>query len=200
METAGMKFIGEHDFRNFCKMDAANVHTYRRHVRQFQISCCDERIEGEELWVIKIKGTAFLWHQIRCMVAVLFLIGQDLESPLVIDDLLNIERTPRKPQYIMAPELPLVLQSCEFEDLKFICSSDAAQALHGHFEEERRNNKLQAAIFHEARLSFSIFKNDFIILGQRSRKKEPSHVPLMSRPTEPSYEERREKFNSALEG
>ena len=30
-----------------------------------------------------IKGTAFLWHQVRCMVAVLFLIGQGLESPSV---------------------------------------------------------------------------------------------------------------------
>jgi tRNA pseudouridine38/39 synthase len=30
-----------------------------------------------------IKGSAFLWHQVRCMVAVLFLIGQGLESPFV---------------------------------------------------------------------------------------------------------------------
>ncbi|WMV27153.1 hypothetical protein MTR67_020538 [Solanum verrucosum] len=41
----------------------------------------------------------------------------------VIDLLLDIERTPRKPQFPMAPEIPLVLQSCEFEGLKFICSS-----------------------------------------------------------------------------
>jgi tRNA pseudouridine38/39 synthase len=30
-----------------------------------------------------IKGSAFLWHQVRCMVSVLFLIGQGLESPSV---------------------------------------------------------------------------------------------------------------------
>ncbi|KAL7617024.1 hypothetical protein Lser_V15G00158 [Lactuca serriola] len=30
---------------------------------------------------MRIKGSAFLWHQVRCMVAVLFLIGQGLESP-----------------------------------------------------------------------------------------------------------------------
>ena len=29
----------------------------------------------------------------------------------------------RKPQYAIAPELPLVLHSCEFESLKFICSA-----------------------------------------------------------------------------
>lgn len=34
---------------------------------------------------MKIKGSAFLWHQIRCMVAVLFLIGQGLESSDVRD-------------------------------------------------------------------------------------------------------------------
>lgn len=39
------------------------------------------RSEGNQLGAIKIKGSAFLWHQVRCMVAVLFLIGQGLESP-----------------------------------------------------------------------------------------------------------------------
>lgn len=41
----------------------------------------------------------------------------------MIDELLDVGRTPRKPQYIMAPEIPLVLRSCEFEGLKFMCSS-----------------------------------------------------------------------------
>lgn len=36
---------------------------------------------SDELWFMRIKGSAFLWHQVRCMVAVLFLIGQGLESP-----------------------------------------------------------------------------------------------------------------------
>lgn len=41
----------------------------------------------------------------------------------IIDMLLDVENMPRKPQYKMAPEIPLVLQSCEFEGLRFICSS-----------------------------------------------------------------------------
>lgn len=44
METAGKKFVGEHDFRNFCKMDASNVHNYRRHVMLFEIMPCSERL------------------------------------------------------------------------------------------------------------------------------------------------------------
>ena len=40
-----------------------------------------DRYDGNQLWAFKIKGSAFLWHQVRCMVAVLLMIGQDLESP-----------------------------------------------------------------------------------------------------------------------
>ncbi|KAL3619776.1 hypothetical protein CASFOL_034688 [Castilleja foliolosa] len=198
MEIAGKKFIGEHDFRNFCKMDAANVHNFRRHITSFEIFSCNERFEDDELWALKIKGSAFLWHQIRCMVAVLFMVGQGLESPNVIDELLDIDRTPRKPQYTMAPEIPLVLRSCEFEGLKFKCSSDAMQALHTHLEKECRSYKLQAAIFHEAVLSSSCALYEKIQLNNRTKKKESSHIRLMSRPTEPTYEERRAKLNAGV--
>ncbi|CAA0834946.1 Pseudouridine synthase family protein, partial [Striga hermonthica] len=153
MEIAGMKFIGEHDFRNFCKMDAANVHNYRRQITSFEIIPCSERFEDDELWALKFKGSAFLWHHIRCMAAVLFLISKGLESPDV--SYWDIERTPIKPKYRMAPEIPLVLRSCEFEGLEFKCSSDAAQALRAHLEKECPSYKLQAAIFHEALLSSS---------------------------------------------
>ncbi|XP_042006937.1 tRNA pseudouridine(38/39) synthase-like isoform X2 [Salvia splendens] len=201
MESAGKRFIGEHDFRNFCKMDAANVHNYRRYITSFEIFSCNERYGDDELWAMKIKGSAFLWHQIRCMVAVLFMIGQGLESSNVIDKLLDIERTARKPQYKMAPEIPLVLQSCEFDDLKFKCSSDAKQALRAHLEKECRSYKLEAAIFHEALLSCSSTFSDSSQLNSRTKKKGPTHIPLMSRPTEltlmnlsASYEERRAKL------
>uniref|UniRef100_K7N410 tRNA pseudouridine synthase n=1 Tax=Glycine max TaxID=3847 RepID=K7N410_SOYBN len=81
IEVAGNKLVGEHDFRNFCKMDAANVHNYRRCITLFEISSTDVRYNDNQLWVIKIRGSAFLWHQVRCMVAVLFMVGKGLESP-----------------------------------------------------------------------------------------------------------------------
>ncbi|BFG40949.1 hypothetical protein CerSpe_272220 [Prunus speciosa] len=196
MESAGRKFVGEHDFRNFCKMDALNVHNYRRKVTSFAISPCDVRFDENQLWAIKIKGSAFLWHQVRCMVAVLFLIGQGHESPDVIDALLDIDRIPRKPQYSMASEIPLVLQSCEFEGLNFTCSSDSMQALRVHLANECQNYHLKAAIFHEALQSCSPIEKDQRSLDNGTVKKKSSHVPLMSRPTEPSYEERRTKLNT----
>ncbi|XP_050146569.1 uncharacterized protein LOC126621982 isoform X2 [Malus sylvestris] len=196
MESAGRKFVGEHDFRNFCKMDALNVHNYRRKITSFAVSPCDVRFDENQLWAIKIKGSAFLWHQVRCMVAVLFLIGQGHESPDVVDALLDTSRTPRKPQYTMAPEIPLVLQSCEFEGLKFTCSSDAGQALRVHLAKECQSYHLQAAIFHEALRSCLPIEKDQSSLENRTIKKKCAHVPLVSRPTEPSYDERRAKLNS----
>ncbi|TYG78736.1 uncharacterized protein LOC105797010 isoform X2 [Gossypium raimondii] len=196
MENAGKKFLGEHDFRNFCKMDAANVHNYRRRITQFEISSSNMSFEGGQLCAIKVKGSAFLWHQVRCMVAVLFMIGQGLESVDVIDILLDIEKTPRKPQYAMAPETPLILQSCEFEDVKFICSSDSGQALRIHLENEGRAYLLQSAIFQEAALSCLPLAKDQSLLNDGTIKKVTSHISLLSRPTEPSYEERRGKLNS----
>ncbi|EEF35272.1 pseudouridylate synthase, putative [Ricinus communis] len=184
MESAGKKFIGEHDFRNFCKMDAMNVHNYRRNITSFEISPCHERYEGNQLFAIKIRGSAFLWHQVRCMVAVLFMIGQGLESPDVIDVLLDTVRTPRKPQYPMAPEIPLVLHSCDFEGLQFTCSTDAGKALRTHLENECRLYQLQAAIFHEAIFSCLPLSNGRSLSNNGTCEKKASHVPLMLRPTE----------------
>jgi len=44
MQKAASKFVGEHDFRNFCKMDAANVSNYRRRITEFTISACGKRL------------------------------------------------------------------------------------------------------------------------------------------------------------
>ncbi|BAT94363.1 hypothetical protein VIGAN_08096200 [Vigna angularis var. angularis] len=187
MESAGNKLVGEHDFRNFCKMDAANVHNYRRHITLFEISPTDVRYNGNQLWVIKIKGSAFLWHQVRCMVAVLFMVGKGLESPNVIDMLLDTTRIVRKPQYTMATEVPLVLQCCEFDDIKFICSSDAGDALRLHLVNECQIYQLQTTIFHEALLNCVPLSNDQSLLPFQATKKKVSHVPLMSRPTEREF-------------
>ncbi|KAK9110576.1 hypothetical protein Sjap_018636 [Stephania japonica] len=163
MERAGKKFVGQHDFRNFCKMDAANVHNYSRHITCFDIFSCKERCKDDQLWAVRIKGSAFLWHQ-------------------MVEELLDTERTPRKPQYKMAPELPLILQSCEFKGLNFICSPDAQKVLHEHFENELRSHKLQAAIFEEALLSCLSTTNDGSPLIKEVKK--TTHIPLLLRPTE----------------
>lgn len=70
-----------------------------------------------KLYAFRVQGSAFLWHQVRHMVAILFLIGQGLEKPSLVDDLLDIKKTPQKPVYDMADAAPLVLEDCRFPDL-----------------------------------------------------------------------------------
>ncbi|XP_052553171.1 tRNA pseudouridine(38/39) synthase isoform X2 [Tympanuchus pallidicinctus] len=45
--------------------------------------------------------------------------AQRMEGPEIIDELLDVEKNPRKPQYSMAVEFPLVLYDCEFENIQW---------------------------------------------------------------------------------
>ena len=81
-----------------------------------------------------IVGKAFLMHQVRCMAGILFLIGNGLEQPSVIDHMLDMERCPRKPQYGMAAAEPLVLYDCEFEGLEWECDQRTYEKVVAHFQ------------------------------------------------------------------
>ncbi|KAI1424783.1 pseudouridine synthase [Xylaria sp. FL1777] len=67
-----------------------------------------------KVYYFHVRGSAFLWHQIRCMVAVLFAVGQGLEDASVVDRLLDVAAEPRRPAYVLANETPLVLWNCLF--------------------------------------------------------------------------------------
>lgn len=54
------------------------------------------------------------------MAAVLFLVGQKHESINVIDELLNVEKYPSKPNYEMANDIPLVLFDCAYPSMEWI--------------------------------------------------------------------------------
>ncbi|KAE8380982.1 pseudouridine synthase [Aspergillus bertholletiae] len=69
-----------------------------------------------QVYVFNLRGSAFLWHQVRHMVGILFLVGQGLEPPTIVPELLDITKNPRKPTYEMASDAPLVLWNCVFPD------------------------------------------------------------------------------------
>ena len=73
-------------------------------------------VQTPKLYTFNVNGSAFLWHQVRSMVAVLFLVGQGLEPPSVVSDLLDTEKTPTRPKYEMASDAPLVLWDCIFPE------------------------------------------------------------------------------------
>lgn len=77
------------------------------------------------VYTFTLSGSAFLWHQVRHMVAMLFLIGQGVESPSIIPELLDVSKNPCKPTYEMASDAPLVLWDCSFPDLQSGSRADA---------------------------------------------------------------------------
>ena len=51
--------------------------------------------DGYDMCVATLKGQAFLWHQVRAIMAVLFLVGERKEPPSIVQELLDIEKHPR---------------------------------------------------------------------------------------------------------
>lgn len=129
MREAAGYLVGTHNFKNFCKIDRAKkVINYVREIMRFEITRTASVTGSEEpalqVYEFCLRGTAFLWHQVRFMVSVLFLVGQGLEEPSIVKDLLDPKRYPRRPVYSMAPETPLVLNDCAFEDLFYDHNQD----------------------------------------------------------------------------
>ncbi|KAL1867443.1 hypothetical protein VTK73DRAFT_4181 [Phialemonium thermophilum] len=138
MRDAAKKFEGLHDFRNFCKIDPGKqITNFVRRVFESDIVEVDDVQSAlpflkkqdfrpanglpdapyPKVYYFHVRGSAFLWHQIRHMVAVLFAVGQGLEPSSIVSDLLDVQKNPRRPNYNMADEVPLVLWDCIFPNL-----------------------------------------------------------------------------------
>ncbi|RYO82305.1 hypothetical protein DL764_009628 [Monosporascus ibericus] len=146
MRAAAKKFEGLHDFRNFCKVDASKqITNFDRRIFESDVVEVEDvatalpfldgdefrppnstAVAGEDpprgkfpkVYYFHVRGSAFLWHQIRCMVAVLFMVAQGLEEPAVVDRLLDPAAQPCRPNYVLANETPLVLWDCIFPQLE----------------------------------------------------------------------------------
>ncbi|CAR28454.1 hypothetical protein ZYGR_0S00840 [Zygosaccharomyces rouxii] len=121
MQKAAALYHGEHDFRNFCKLDGSKqITNYTRNILGSEIQHI-----SDNMYCFDLVGSAFLWHQVRCMMAILFLVGQGLEEPSVITNLLDVDKTPQKPIYEMASDLPLILYDCKFPEMEWIQPTSA---------------------------------------------------------------------------
>jgi tRNA U38,U39,U40 pseudouridine synthase TruA len=130
MQEAGQCFVGRHDFRNFCKIDVDKVKNFERvmydvEVRRFVDDSPPARGEASRdgeftQYYLFVRGQAFLWHQIRCMAAVLFEVGRGNEKPDIVRRMLEDATTGvghfsnGKPSYQMAPATPLLLYECAY--------------------------------------------------------------------------------------
>ena len=225
MAEAASLFVGTHDFRNVCKMDVAAVHSFQRTILSFTLQPEDAAGEvavtspGESLqrqppaaaapdgaqscsaarlWSLNIRGTAFLWHQVRCMAALLFLVGRRLEAPSVVTTLLTVSTLPSRPAYDMAPEEPLLFFGCGYEAARApgapMLQPQAGPTpirslvlLREHLLAQARQAAVRARVFHLAlRHCEGEGGSDW---GGEGKGRPARHVPLLQRKREATYEE-----------
>jgi tRNA pseudouridine38/39 synthase len=139
MKKGCTQLVGLHDFRNFCKIDASKQLTnFKRRIFHADIeevaplavpsflshNSVSITQDQPKTYAFVLHGSAFLWHQVRSIVAILFLIGQRLESPDIVPQLLDISTNPTRPKYEMASDAPLVLWDCIFPAAEEVQSSE----------------------------------------------------------------------------
>ncbi|CAO1631753.1 unnamed protein product [Sympodiomycopsis kandeliae] len=112
MREAASYLLGEHDFRNFCKVDPSKqITNFRRRIDGVSIDRVEsgwsrrqsgqdngpsEQVlsapneDSEDMYVFNLRGTAFLYHQVRNIMAILFHVGSGLEKPSIVKELLNV--------------------------------------------------------------------------------------------------------------
>jgi len=173
MQEAANKFVGLHDFRNFCKVDPENNKSFERRVLS-----CEVRLE-EGMGVVVIKGLSFLWHQVRCMMGCLFLVGKGFEEPELIDKMLDVELTPSKPHYDMASETGLVLYNCAFEGLEWTQSPENTQRVYWNFKEIYSRYLLKTTMV--SCLLSSLSPHELEQPTSKKRKVYTAHKPILSR-------------------
>ncbi|KAG5636996.1 hypothetical protein H0H81_006140 [Sphagnurus paluster] len=126
MRTAASHLVGEHDFRNMCKLDPAKqITSFRRKVMRADIEPVSVDASGRGMYVFNLVGSAFLYHQVRHIMAVLFMVGHGQEDPAIVPALMNVEEGAEpganevvncKPEYQMADALPLLLWDCGYPE------------------------------------------------------------------------------------
>ncbi|KAM3849263.1 tRNA pseudouridine(38/39) synthase [Diretmus argenteus] len=200
MAEAAKSYEGTHDFRNLCKMDVGNgVLQFQRTILSASVSPVQPQhvssTNPHHLFMFEIKGLAFLYHQVRCMMAVLLLVGQKVEVPGIIAQLLDVDTNPRKPQYSMAVDYPLVLYDCHFEGLTWQRETEELNCVLTALQQHWTQSAVRTHVLHgmiqglEDRGGAS---SNHCLLVEGSRQR--NYRPLLERPCCESLESRIDHF------
>lgn len=214
MKIAATYMTGSHDFRNFCRLDPSkNINNYERTVLSLDIKPL-----SDDFYEVELKGTAFLWHQVRCIMAILFLVGQKLEKPEIVKALLDIDQVPARPEYPMASDLPLMLYDCEFDDMNWIYANENTAAkmttplkTYRHFHELWNSHIIKGHLYKtvlqqiekksisngtEARhhINASDDQQSTVLLGAGRTIRTAKYKPLLNRPRADSDQVKKEKY------
>ena len=205
MSEAVKLYEGEHDFRNFCRHDGSKqITNYNRTILSANILQITD-----DYYCFDLVGTAFLWHQVRCMMAILFLIGQELEEPSLVTEMLDVNKTPLKPIYEMASDFPLLLYDCIFpsdlewseanlEDFKAIKYQKSISAV-------KLNYEIKAAVAKIFKETLPSSNADFedktrINLGNGHGRVMTKYIKMLDRDTMMSVEEVNARYRNRKKG
>lgn len=93
-----------------------------------------------------VQGSSFLWHQIRCIIAILLLVGQHKEDESIVEELLDVEKWSGKPHYNISSELPLVLFDCTYKNVNWLCPSEDKEKLIKHLQDLWIDNETKSTM------------------------------------------------------
>ena len=209
MQEAAKLFEGVHDFRNFCKVDGSKqISNFKREIFHSRIEEVEDYTgalaylndsslrpastdaKNPKVYTFSLHGSAFLWHQVRHMVAVLFLIGQGLEKASVISELLDVKTNPTRPTYEMASDTPLVLWDCVFPLDGDSQRTDVIRWLYVGDGAKNRGSKYEYCglmeglwrNWHEAKMDEMLAGSLMSIVANQGDKEPPLERPTRSKP------------------
>ncbi len=179
MRKAAKYFVGDHDFRNFCKLDGSKqLENFTRTIISadiipaFDTNKSNNDGINSNIYCFDLKGASFLWHQVRCMMAILFLVGQKLESPEIIKYLLDVKSNPKKPHYQLTSSVPLMLYDCFFDDMEWIPAVTPAEIIDHNPMGKRveRSKRGWYALWHEHLMKEEVSRFMYNMLIQRTEE------------------------------
>ncbi|KAF9238321.1 pseudouridine synthase [Melanogaster broomeanus] len=178
MQQAASYLLGEHDFRNLSKIDPAKQITdFRRRIMRADIS-------PNKVYVFDLVGSAFLYHQVRHIMAILFLVGTGLEPPSIIPTLMNssgsslLPIVDRKPEYQMADGLPLMLWDCAYADSDVRWQTDHERGGGGGESGSGTGLYHQLHSVHQRSLIHVTLEDYFLAAAARYHPSPPQHFPF----------------------
>ncbi|KAI6120334.1 pseudouridine synthase [Pisolithus croceorrhizus] len=201
MQGAADYLVGEHDFRNLSKLDPAKQITdFRRRILSAQVNpvepspdLCDitkRAGHDDQLYVFDLVGSAFLYHQVRHIMAVLFLVGTGLEPPSIIPTLMNTDGSEstktglqlpivdRKPEYQMADPLPLMLWDCAFSGSDVHWQSDGDTGSLGTEKHSGTGLVRQIHSVYQRSLIHTALEGHFLSAAVRYHSVPPQYFPF----------------------
>ena len=199
MRAAGQRLVGTHDFRNLCKMDVNNgVVTFIRKIDAVRVEVTDRVHDGRDdpydICCLIIRSKAFLWHQIRCIMAVLLMVGEGLEREEVVTELLDVESNPCRPAYQMASDLALNLDRAEYAGVEWVRDKASMEFVIKSSQRLWAQHALRAAMVRQKLRELEEESSGLTVLSQMEcltgRRKEKSYTRLMDLPRCPSLEEK----------